>query len=176
MERWKSKTRISTFPPPRMPAAQGKKKAVYTKRLTHPIPTVLRTVRIDLCPHFYEQTSATPTDCDPGSLLATLSDSKTEFQQLEYFCKGTLLKRMMKCGKAQCACRHDPAKRHGPYFEWTYKAKGKTVNVKLTPEVMPHVSRRFSTVSKTEVLAQSSRKTIAKCPAPSGQTGAIRRP
>ena len=62
---------------------------------------------------------------------------KREFQQLEYFCKGTLLKRMMKCGKAQCACRHDPAKRHGPYFEWTYKAKGKTVNVKLTPEVMP---------------------------------------
>jgi hypothetical protein len=36
-----------------------------------------------------------------------------------------------------CACRDDPAKRHGPYFEWTYKAKGKTVNVKLTPEAMP---------------------------------------
>jgi hypothetical protein len=64
-------------------------------------------------------------------------DLKREFQQLEYFCKGTLLRRMMKCGKAQCACRQDPAKRHGPYFEWTYKAKGKTVNVKLTPEVMP---------------------------------------
>ena len=32
------------------------------------------------------------------------------------------------------SCR---APRHGPYFEWTYKAKGKTVNVKLTPEVMP---------------------------------------
>ena len=44
---------------------------------------------------------------------------------------------MMKCGKAHCACRHDPAKRHGPYFEWTYKAKGKTVNVKLTPETAP---------------------------------------
>jgi hypothetical protein len=43
---------------------------------------------------------------------------------------------MMKCGKAQCACRQDPAKRHGPYFEWTYKAKGKTINVKLTRDVM----------------------------------------
>ena len=59
---------------------------------------------------------------------------KREFQQLEYFCKGTLLQRMMRCGKAQCACAHNPAKRHGPYFEWTYKAKGKTVNVKLTQE------------------------------------------
>ncbi|MGC9293545.1 MAG: DUF6788 family protein [Acidobacteriaceae bacterium] len=62
---------------------------------------------------------------------------KRELLRLEYFCKGTVLRRMVKCGKAYCACRDDPAKRHGPYFEWTYKAKGKTVNVKLTPEAMP---------------------------------------
>ncbi len=62
---------------------------------------------------------------------------KRELQRLQYFCKGTVLQRTMKCGKAQCACRRDPAKRHGPYFEWTYKAKGKTVNVKLTPETAP---------------------------------------
>jgi len=62
---------------------------------------------------------------------------KRELQHLEYFCKGTVLKRMMKCGKAQCACRTDPTKRHGPYFEWTYKANGKTVNVKLTPDAAP---------------------------------------
>ena len=62
---------------------------------------------------------------------------KQELLRLEYFCKGTVLKRRVKCGKAHCACRHDPTKRHGPYFEWTYKAKGKTVNVKLTPEVAP---------------------------------------
>src|SRR6202790_3782467 len=62
---------------------------------------------------------------------------KREFQLLECFCKGTVLRRMVKCGKAYCACHDDPAKRHGPYFVWTYKAKGKTVNVKLTPETMP---------------------------------------
>jgi len=62
---------------------------------------------------------------------------KRELRQLEYFCKGTVLKRMMKCGKAQCACQKDPAKRHGPYFEWTSKANGKTVNVRLTPETAP---------------------------------------
>ena len=45
---------------------------------------------------------------------------KQEFERLGYFCKGTVLKRMMKCGKAACACQNDPAKRHGPYFEWTY--------------------------------------------------------
>ena len=58
-------------------------------------------------------------------------------EQIEFFCKGTVLKRMMKCGKAQCACASDAAKRHGPYFELTYKANGKTVNVKLSPEAAP---------------------------------------
>lgn len=62
---------------------------------------------------------------------------KRELQRLQYFSKGTVLKRMMKCGKAQCACRADPTRRHGPYFEWTYKANGKTVNVKLTPDAAP---------------------------------------
>jgi hypothetical protein len=60
-----------------------------------------------------------------------------EIEQIEYFCKGTVLKRMMKCGKARCACASDPEKRHGPYFELTYKANGKTINVKLSPEAAP---------------------------------------
>jgi hypothetical protein len=60
-----------------------------------------------------------------------------ELQQLEFFCKGTVLRRMMRCGKAQCACQRDPAKRHGPYFQWTYNANGKTVTIKLTPETAP---------------------------------------
>jgi hypothetical protein len=58
-------------------------------------------------------------------------------EQIEYFCKGTVLKRMMKCGKTQCACATDASKRHGPYFELTYKANGKTVNVKLSREAAP---------------------------------------
>ena len=64
-------------------------------------------------------------------------DVQRELQQLDFFLKGTVLKRMMKCGQAQCACHRDPTKRHGPYFEWTYKAKGKTVNVKLSPQAAP---------------------------------------
>jgi len=33
-------------------------------------------------------------------------------EQVEYFCKGTVLKRMMKCGKAGCACATDATRRH----------------------------------------------------------------
>lgn len=62
---------------------------------------------------------------------------KREIIQLDYFCKGTLLKRMMKCGHKQCACHRDPAKRHGPYFECTYKVQNKTVNLRLRSEATP---------------------------------------
>jgi hypothetical protein len=65
------------------------------------------------------------------------AELKQELEKLTYFCKGTVLKRMMKCGQKRCACHQDPAKRHGPYFEWTYKEKGKTINRRLRPEEAP---------------------------------------
>src|ERR1700688_1511234 len=74
-----------------------------------------------------------------SSLQATqrFSLARQELLQLDYFLKGTVLKRMMESGKLKCACHRDPAQRHGPYFEWTYKAAGKTVNVKLSPQAAP---------------------------------------
>jgi hypothetical protein len=63
--------------------------------------------------------------------------ARQELHDLDYFLKGTVLKRMMKCGHPNCACQSDDSKRHGPYFEWTYKVKGKTVNVKLSPQAAP---------------------------------------
>jgi hypothetical protein len=62
---------------------------------------------------------------------------RRQLQDLGYFCKGTILERRMKCGQPKCACHQDPSKRHGPYWEWTYKLKGKTVNVKLTAAAGP---------------------------------------
>ena len=62
---------------------------------------------------------------------------KADLAQIEYFSKGTLLARMVRCGKPQCACGKDPSKRHGPYYEWTYKTRGKTVTVRLAPEAAP---------------------------------------
>jgi type II secretory pathway component PulJ len=79
----------------------------------------------------------TPIAGRPEADQQRFRQARQELQQLDYFLKGTVLKRMMKCGRPQCACRSDPAKRHGPYFEWTYKVKGKTVNVKLSPQAAP---------------------------------------
>ena len=65
------------------------------------------------------------------------AELKQALQKLEYFCKGTVLARRMKCGQPSCACRTHPAKRHGPYWEWTYKVQAKTVNVRLSPAAGP---------------------------------------
>jgi len=94
---------------------------------------------------------------------------KRGIEPLEYFCKGTVLKRMMKCGKAHCACASDPNKRHGPYFELIYKVNGKTVNVKLSPEAAPlyqAASRQYrnlkTLLNRLEKLSQTILRHQAK--------------
>lgn len=61
---------------------------------------------------------------------------RVQLAALGFFCKGTVLERRMTCGKPACACGTEPARRHGPYFEWTYKVAGTTANVRLAPEAV----------------------------------------
>jgi hypothetical protein len=41
---------------------------------------------------------------------------------------GSILKRLTRCGRPGCACQADPARRHGPYWQWTRKVANKTVS------------------------------------------------
>lgn len=72
-----------------------------------------------------------------GSPDQRFRQTRQQLHQLGYFLKGTVSRRMMKCGQPTCACHRDASQRHGPYFEWTYKVNGKTVNVKLSPQAAP---------------------------------------
>ena len=96
---------------------------------------------------------------------------KAGLAQIEYFSKGTLLARMVRCGKPRCACGKDPAKRHGPYYEWTYKARGKTVTVRLAPEAAPFFRaaaqqyRKLKTIlNRMETLSRQALGKLAKDP------------
>jgi len=95
-----------------------------------------------------------------------------DLESLGYFCKGTVLRRTLKCGRSTCACAHDPAKRHGPYFEWTYKVRGKTVHHRLSTQQaetyktasaeyrkLKKLLRRMETVSR-RALARQARQTL----------------
>ncbi len=61
---------------------------------------------------------------------------RAQLADLGFFCKGTLLEHHLTCGKPNCACAQHPERRHGPYFDWTYKVAGKTVGVRLRPDVV----------------------------------------
>ena len=94
---------------------------------------------------------------------------KAELGHIEYFSKGTVLARMVKCGKPQCACHTKPSKRHGPYYEWTYKAKGKTVNVRLSAEAAPlfqaaakQYRKLKSLLTRLEKLSRQALSKLAK--------------
>ena len=93
---------------------------------------------------------------------------KQELEALEYFCKGTVLERRMKCGQPRCACHQHPSKRHGPYWEWTYKAQGKTMNVRLSPAAGPiykAASQQYrqwkSLLSRLERLSRTALASLA---------------
>jgi hypothetical protein len=69
----------------------------------------------------------------------------------------------MQCGHPNCACHRDASRRHGPYFEWTYKVKGKTVNVKLSPQAATQQHRQLkAALAKMERLSRTALATLAK--------------
>lgn len=57
-----------------------------------------------------------------------------EVAQVGYVLQGSLTKRSMRCGKKNCACQQDPQARHGPYYQWSWKDRGRTASVYLTAE------------------------------------------
>ena len=113
-----------------------------------------------------------PRSSPPTKIAADLQrfeELKAALTQIEYFSKGTVLARMVKCGRPKCSCGVNPKKRHGPYYEWTYKEKGKTVNVRLTAEAAPifqDAAKQYralkSTLGRLEKLSRQAITRLAK--------------
>jgi hypothetical protein len=71
-----------------------------------------------------------------------IAQIQKELGAIELLCSGTLQKRMKTCGSPNCRCAHDPAARHGPYYEWGHMRAGKLVH-------------RVVSAEQAEVLAQA---------------------
>ena len=54
-----------------------------------------------------------------------------ELADIGYIASGSLASRFTRCGKPHCAYTADPPKLHGPYWHWSTKVDGKTVNRRL---------------------------------------------
>jgi hypothetical protein len=104
-----------------------------------------------------------------GTYLQQFAGLRKQLYEVQYFCRGTVLQRMMKCGQQRCACHEDPTKRHGPYFEWTYKVNGKTVNQRIQPEeaafyktATEQYRRLKSVLKRMEILSRKAVGVLAR--------------
>ncbi|MDQ6798377.1 MAG: hypothetical protein M3011_10250 [Actinomycetota bacterium] len=77
----------------------------------------------------------------PRRKPAGLADYERRYRQLlgelgeiGFIRSGSVAPRYNYCGKANCRCHADPPRPHGPYFQWTAKVGGKTVNRRLSPQ------------------------------------------
>lgn len=60
------------------------------------------------------------------SINEQINSVKRKIISTDYVLRGSIKKKMMKCGKKECSCHKDPPKLHGPYYHFTKKIKGKT--------------------------------------------------
>jgi len=85
--------------------------------------------------------------------------------------QGTLSKRTKVCGRPNCRCAQDPEARHGPYYEWTRREKGRYVHTVISAEQAEklvaaidnnrrvlELLRRWSTETARALKIESSRK------------------
>lgn len=52
---------------------------------------------------------------------------------LDFVLHGSIIRRLVTCNTPNCRCHAAPENRHGPYWDWTRKVRGKTVTVRLSP-------------------------------------------
>jgi len=57
-----------------------------------------------------------------------------QITEVGFIRSGSVAPRFNYCGKPNCRCHADPPQPHGPYWQWTAKVDGKTVNRRLTSQ------------------------------------------
>ncbi len=56
---------------------------------------------------------------------------KQDVAALDLIRRGSLVRRLVACGKPNCCCQATPPQLHGPYYQWTRKVLGKTATVRV---------------------------------------------
>jgi hypothetical protein len=79
---------------------------------------------------------------------------KREITSLGFARPGSLVTRMVSCGNLSCRCAGDVSARHGPYYQWTTKVRGKTRTLRLTPDQARQCARWIENHRKLKSLLQ----------------------
>jgi hypothetical protein len=85
-----------------------------------------------------------------------------ELADIGYIASGSLAPRFTRCGKPHCACAADPPKLHGPYWHWSTKVDGKTVNRRLNDREAALYSEWIDNDRRARELLAKMREVAAK--------------
>jgi Family of unknown function (DUF6788) len=89
----------------------------------------------------------------------------SQLAQIDYIASGSLAQRYNKCGKTTCSCHAEPPRLHGPYWQWTAKVNGKTVNKRLTDRQARLYSQWIANDRKARSLLTQMRTVAAEATA-----------
>ncbi len=64
-----------------------------------------------------------------------------------YGCVSTL---KSSCGKPNCACKANPPKLHGPYYQWSGVIKGRITSRKISKDVAEECQRKINNYKKLQ--------------------------
>jgi hypothetical protein len=70
--------------------------------------------------------NVSPTPAQQARAKAIAAEITARLADTGFALPGTLADRMTRCGYANCRCRADPPRMHGPYHQWTRKKDGRT--------------------------------------------------
>lgn len=100
--------------------------------------------------------------------------------------RGSVSKRFVKCSKAKCACKTDPAARHGPYYSLT-RSRGGVTQSRFLSDAQAAAAQRQVTAGRAfrktvedilnacEEWADQELADIGKGPSAEGQKGGSKR-
>jgi hypothetical protein len=81
-----------------------------------------------------------------------------ELLNIGYICKGSIVPSYRKCGKPYCKCAKNQNAKHGPYWLWTRKEKGKTVTKPLSKKQIKLCGEFIQNSKKLEKIIKEMRE------------------
>lgn len=91
-----------------------------------------------------------------------LQKAKARIHKIGFICQGSITERYLTCGTPSCNCHTNPDKRHGPYYQLSWKENNKTVSRFIAPEHVPLFRKwsenRKKLMAAVEEMLEISRK------------------
>ena len=74
------------------------------------------------------------TEKSSAGTARSMESIRQQIAAMGLVAQGTVSKRTKVCGRPNCRCAEDPNARHGPYYEWTRREKGRYAHTLISAD------------------------------------------